>query len=71
MAKYFYEKEGKKVFIKEIDFAEATLTFTENEGEAYEGRDGYYANATRDLIRRNFGKLYPQVKEVQCIAPYY
>ena len=72
MAKYYFNKEdGSRVYIKEIDFAEGKLTFTDKEEEAYKGRDGYYANATRDLIRRNFGENYPEVSNVSCEAPYY
>lgn len=72
MAKYFYnKKDGTRVYIKEIDYAEGKLTFTEDVNEAYIGRSGYYANATRDFIRRNFGEEYPEVSTVLCDADYY
>ena len=67
MAKYYYDDENNgRIYIKDIDFAEGTLTFTSNKNEAYKGRGGYYADATRDMIRRNFKKDYPQVANVNC-----
>jgi len=72
MAKYYINQEnGKRKFIKDIDFAQEKLTFTEDEEEAYKGRDGYYAIPTRDLIRRNFVDEYPEVAELECTAAYY
>ena len=72
MAKYYInQKNGKRKFIKDIDFAQEKLTFTENEDEAYRERDGYYAIPTRDLIRRNFADEYPEVAELECSAAYY
>jgi len=72
MAKYYInQKNGKRKFIKDIDFAQEKLTFTENEEDAYEGRNGYYAIPTRDLIRRNFADEYPEVAELECAAVYY
>ena len=72
MAKYYInQKNGKRKFIKDIDFAQEKLTFTEDEEEAYKGRDGYYAIPTRDLIRRNFADEYPEVAELECTAAYY
>lgn len=71
MAKYYIQENGKRKFIKDIDFAQEKLTFTEDEGDAYRGRDGYYAIPTRDLIRRNFVDEYPEVAELECTAEYY
>ena len=58
-------------YIKEIDYAQGKLTFTNNEEEAYRGRDGFYANATRDMIRRGFKDDYPEVENLECNAAYY
>jgi hypothetical protein len=67
MAKYYIsQKNGKRKFIKDIDFAQQKLTFTEDEGDAYRERDGYYAIPTRDLIRRLFVDEYPEVTELEC-----
>lgn len=68
---FYYKDNGKNVYIKEIDFAKGTLTFTNNKSEARKDRDGYYAKATRDLIRRNFGEDYPQVQNLEVIADYF
>ena len=72
MAKYYFTDEnGTKQFIKSIDFANGKLTFTENDGDAFVGRDGYYAIPLRDQIRHSFVDDYPQVEKIECIAPYY
>lgn len=65
MAKFFYRNENKqRVYIKSIDYVNGTLEFTQSSSEAYDGRDGYYASASRDFIKRNFGEDYPQLKEL-------
>ena len=66
MAKYYFKENGSRVYIKTIDFAKGELTFTENESEAYNGRDGYYATPLRDQIRRGFVDDYPQVAKLEC-----
>ena len=71
MAKYYIDTNEGRKYIKEIDYAQGKLTFTNNTTEAYKDRDGYYANATRDLIRRGFSDDYPEIENLQCVAPYY
>ena len=61
MANYFYKKGSAKVYIKEIDFPNTKLTFTNKKDEAYEGRDGYYAGALREQITTLFRGQYPEV----------
>lgn len=69
MAKFFYNNEnnGSRTYIKNIDFAEGKLTFTDEKDEAYEGRDGYYSDALRDQISTLFSSDYPQVKKLEVI----
>ena len=71
MAKYYIDTNEGRKYIKEIDYAQGKLTFTNNTTEAYKDRDGYYANATRDLIRRGFSDDYPQIENLQCEAQYF
>lgn len=68
---YYYKDNQGKHYIKDINFAEGTLTFTKDSEKAYKGRDGYYANATKDLIKRNFGEDYPEVAYIECDASYF
>ena len=71
MAKYYIDTNEGRKYIKEIDYAQGKLTFTNNTTEAYKERDGYYANATRDLIRRGFSDDYPEIENLQCEAQYF
>lgn len=71
MTKYYIDTNEGRKYIKEIDYAQGKLTFTNNTTEAYKDRGGYYANATRDLIRRGFSDEYPEIENLQCVAPYY
>jgi hypothetical protein len=71
MAKYYVDTNDGRKYIKEIDYAQGKLTFTTDREEAYNGRDGFYANATRDMLRHGFKDEYPEVAELMCEAPYY
>ena len=71
MAKYYINTNDGRKYIKEVDYAQGKLTFTTDKEEAYRGRDGFYANATRDMLRYGFKDEYPEVAELQCEAPYY
>ena len=71
MAKYYIETDEGRKYIKEIDYAQGKLTFTNDAAYAYRGRDGYYANATRDMIRRGFSDDYPEIENLLCDASYY
>ena len=71
MARYYIETNDGRKYIKEIDYAQGKLTFTNNKDDAYEGRDGFYAKATRDMLRYGFKEEYPEVAELQCDASYY
>ena len=71
MAKYYIDTNEGRKYIKESDYAQGKLTFTNNTTEAYKDRDGYYANATRDLIRRGFSDDYPEIENLQCEAQYF
>jgi hypothetical protein len=71
MAKYYIETNDGRKYIKEIDYAQGKLTFTTKESDAYVGRDGFYANATRDMIRHGFSEEYPEIANLQCEAAYY
>ena len=70
MAKYYVNENGSRKYIKEIDYAQSKLTFTNDYEKAYVERDGYYANATRDLIRRGFSEDYPEVADLRCTSVY-
>lgn len=70
MAKYFYQENGKKIYVKNIDFPSTKLTFTENEDEAYEGRNGYYADAFKDQLKTLFSEEYPQMQHVKVDADW-
>ena len=67
MAKFYYirEEDSKRIYIKDIDYAEEKLEFTENVNEAYKDRDGWYAEPTRDYIKFHFTKAYPQVANLR------
>lgn len=67
MAKYFYiDKDGKTIYIKNIDFQNEKLTFTENKDDAYyEDRGSFYEVAQRDQLKRLFSSEYPQVKDIR------
>ena len=71
MAKYYIDTNEGRKYIKEIDYAQGKLTFTNNTTEAYKDRDEYYANATRNLIRREFSDDYPEIENLQCEAQYF
>jgi hypothetical protein len=71
MAKYYINTDNERKYIKEIDYAQGKLTFTNDVAEAYKGRDGFYADATRDMIRRGFSEDYPEVINLQCDYEYY
>ena len=71
MAKYYINTNEERKYIKEINYAQEKLTYTNNTTEAYKDRDGYYANATRDLIRRGFSDDYPEIENLQCEAQYF
>lgn len=70
MAKYYVNTDEGLKYIKEIDYAQGTIEFTDKESEAYVGRNGFYADATRDMIRRGFSEEYPEVVNLQCETPY-
>ena len=64
MAKYYFYKEGKKTYIKDVDFANGTLTFTEDPHQAFVERDGYYAKPMKDQLKRGFKSDYPQLNDL-------
>ncbi len=72
MAKYFYiDKDGKTIYIKNIDFQNEKLTFTENKDDAYdEDRGSFYEEAQRDQLKRLFSSEYPQVKNIRICSCY-
>ena len=71
MAKYFYRNQNnEKVYIKSIDTANGKLTFTKNAAQAYQGRDGYYAEPLRDSLVFGFSEEYPEIKNVQIDYSY-
>lgn len=72
MAKYFYiDNDGKTIYIKNIDFQNEKLTFTENKDDAYyEDRGSFYEEAQRDQLKRLFSSEYPQVKKIRICSSY-
>ncbi len=72
MAKYFYiDKNGKTIYIKNIDFQNEKLTFTKNKDDAYyEGRGSFYEKAQRDQLKTLFSSEYPQVKNIEMCDCY-
>lgn len=72
MAKYFYiDNDGKTIYIKNIDFQNEKLTFTENKGDAYdEDRGSFYEKAQRDQLKTLFSSEYPQVKNIKMCDFY-
>ena len=72
MAKYFYnDNDGKTIYIKNIDFQNEKLTFTENKDDAYdEDRGSFYEEAQRDQLKTLFSSEYPQVKNIKMCDCY-
>lgn len=65
MGKFYFEKNNKRIFIKDVDYAEGELTFTENEREAYRRSGDYYTRAERDGIIYHFSEKYPEIKSLK------
>jgi hypothetical protein len=70
MAKYYVQTDNGRKYIKEIDYANSKLTFTDDSDKAYRGRDGFYADATREMIARGFSEEYPEVAELKCTSSW-
>jgi len=68
MAKYYVVANGKKKFIKSINYSEGTLEFTDSASNAMEERGGYYATPTRDFISRMFKEDYPEVADLRVYS---
>jgi len=49
-------------YIKEIDKANATLSFTPNKNDAYERCGGFYVDAEIDYLIFHFKDKYPEVE---------
>jgi hypothetical protein len=65
------EKDGKELFVKEIDSANHTLSFTENRHEAMKKDDGFYADAERDFLKFHFSEQYPnEIGQLTVIREY-
>lgn len=65
MSLFKVTKDKKSLYIKDIDYANTALTFTEDTSEAYQRDSGYYANAEFDFIKRYFTEKYPEIKTLQ------
>lgn len=70
MAKFYVNTNEGRKYIKEIDYAQGTLTFTSDPSEAYTDRDGYYASPTKDMISRGFREAYPEVENLHYTSSY-
>lgn len=64
MTRFQVTRNGRKEFIKNIDYANETLAFTTNPSEAYQRSTGYYATAEKDFISHHFAQAYPEVKKI-------
>lgn len=67
MGRFYIEGANScRTYIKDVDYAEGELTFTEDINEAYNREGAYYTRAERDGIVYHFSEKYPQVKNLKC-----
>lgn len=67
---YYYDEDGKAIYIKTVDYANEKLEFTEDSSEAYRDRNGYYVDPTRDYICFHFKDKYPEVENLVGVETY-
>ena len=70
MVKLYIKKDGNRLYIKDIDYANTKLTFTDDKGKATTFRDGYYVKPTIDMIKRGFKEDYPEVETLEYTCDY-
>jgi len=58
-------------YIKEVDNANGTLTFTASKNDAYSRNSGIIANSERDRLEFLFKKEYPELKYLKVDEGYY
>lgn len=66
MSVFRFVNDGKVQYIKNIDYANEELSFTQDIDEAYERDSGYYANAECDFIKHHFSDQYPALKSLEA-----
>lgn len=67
IGRYYYidRATGVKTFVKELNYAEKTLTFTTNVEEAHTRNDGtYYIEHEAEWLRENWTDKYPQISNL-------
>ena len=63
MGKYKIQKEGKTLWIQNLDNVNGTLTFTDKKEDAYDKTEGdYYMKAEADFIKFHYKNDYPEVE---------
>lgn len=67
MGRYFIPLEnGKRKYIKTLDYANQTLEFTTDPKKAHRRDDGeFYLKTECDFLKAQFGDLYPEIKDVR------
>lgn len=65
MPKIYYDKDGEKVYIKHVDYANQKIDFTKKESEAETFRGGYYETAVIPFLQTNFKEVCPEVMQLQ------
>lgn len=65
MPKAYYIEKRKRVYIKDVDYAKGTITFTNNEDDAMNFRGGYYGTHVVPFLQAHFEDAYPQVSELK------
>lgn len=67
MGKYYIQlPNGKRKYVKTLDYANQTLEFTENPNEAHQRNDGeFYLQTERDFLKAQFSEIYPECKDIQ------
>lgn len=57
-------------YVKEVDNANGTLTFTTSRNDAYSRSSGIIANSERDRLEFLFKKDYPELKYLKVDESY-
>jgi len=72
MAHFKIEEPNKKPkYIKSVDEANGTLTFTTDRGEAYSRSSGIIANSTFQYLQFHFMERYLELKYMKQDDYYY
>lgn len=67
MGKYKVQKEGETLWIKSVDNATGTITYTKNANEAYDRGADYYTKAEADFIKFHYKDTYPELETLVAV----